>query len=1209
MVRRDELQLRMEIDGKQAISELGKLEMEAYEFRQELKLAKEDQAKFEKESKNLDAIKGRYEKITAQLKELEAAGKGNTKEYDRLVKRLALISEKLRAAENAQKSLTEAQKKFTEAGKNLDQTNRKINEQREKLGLTGMTMRQLRQYQRELGRQMDTDVTMGTARYEELKKKLQEVTARINQQKAEVRGTASAWSFLKSEAAKFGVLALGYLGAQEIIGRVQNLVQGSAELSDALSDVQKTTGLTKDETIELSKTLGDFNTRSARKELLEMAEIAGRLGIQGKKDIEGFVRAADMIQVSLGDSLGDVETVMRDLGKLTSTYNIQEAYGIEESLLRVGSALNELGMASTANEGNIVDFTRRMGGIAPLAKITIQDIMGMGAALDALGQTSEVSSTALSKLFVNMAKNSKEYARFAKMEVSDFVKLMNEDANEAFIRVLEGVKDNSTGITELAGTLGDLGEDGGRVIGVLGTLANKVQFLREQQDLANKSFFEYTSIFEEFQVKNENLAANLMKVQKAFNSWFISTDFMKFLESSISVLAKWVTIPISETMEKDRASMNLLYRQIIDVNTKTQDRIKLINEMKAIYPDLLGNIDAERVSNYELSTSIKRVNDQLINKIILQQQDEEIAEQNSRAAKTKKSQLESERELMLKMQKAAEKYNLEIEEGVSLVEAATKLANEIGPNLNFWELLNGSGASSEIFDEIQKLEGIISNVKAVEGETNVLLEQREDLIKRLGMAMNEEFVAGAPSLGRAGFLAKGQSGSTPPSGETAEEKAAREAAEKAAQAAREKEKEEHKKKLDQMLAEWQSYQQKVIGLRQEWAIKQLPEDEQEIEKVRRKYAVFEEELITHWQNQLLTHEQFDQKLKELQEFRDAEIAEIEKKRAEKFAADRSEAQEEIDRTLEEANLTKDQLEQKRISDHYDSLAELARKYGLDELEIIKAKDKALLDWQKAKNEEEKRELAEAIRQKAQIYAGFGEAAIGVLDAVAAFSGEANKFQKETAIFRAIIASGQAVAEIVAAFASTSFTPIDLAAKIAAGVGIIMTNIANAKRTIDSANEPEPPSGEKPNTGRSRPPVAKPKKSFYFGGPTGDGLGFGDQWGEYAGYVHRHEYVIPQAVRQEPIVRMQIEPILEALRMRAFTGRSFYSGGETSPMTTPSPSQSASGFTSDPEIKQLLRRLLASQQAAQNKKVILVSSELEDHEAEKVYLENRYRAKG
>jgi hypothetical protein len=78
------------------------------------------------------------------------------------------------------------------------------------------------------------------------------------------------------------------------------------------------------------------------------------------------------------------------------------------------------------------------------------------------------------------------------------------------------------------------------------------------------------------------------------------------------------------------------------------------------------------------------------------------------------------------------------------------------------------------------------------------------------------------------------------------------------------------------------------------------------------------------------------------------------------------------------------------------------------------------------------------------------------------------------------------------------------------------------------------------------------------------LGFGDQYGEYAGYVHKHEYVIPQSVRQEPIVQMQIEPILEALRMKKM-GRSYFFGGAADPMPSknnPSPMPSGNNETNE-----------------------------------------------
>lgn len=408
------------------------------------------------------------------------------------------------------------------------------------------------------------------------------------------------------------------------------MIDGSARLSDSFSDIQKTTGLTADEVEKLNEKLKQFDTRTPRSELRGLAEIAGRLGITGVKDIEEFVSAADKINVALGDSLGDPEQVMKQLGKLTDTFNLKSVYGIEESLLKVGSAINELGMASTANEGYMVEFAKRLSGIAPLAGISIENILGLGATLDSLGQTAEVSTTALSKLFIDMAKNSDKYAKFARMEVEDFVKLMNEDANEAFLRMLEGVKDNSEGITELAGTLGDLGQDGGRVVGVLGTLANNTEALRKQQTISNEAFEKGTSVVDEFTVKNTNLAAKLEKVQKYLAGVFVNSTIMDGIDRMISSFAKWIDIPVSETLQAERINLMKLHAQIITTNTSSEQRIKLINELKKQYPDLLGQINADTISNQELTLAIKSVNDQLINKIIIQEKEEELEEKDRR---------------------------------------------------------------------------------------------------------------------------------------------------------------------------------------------------------------------------------------------------------------------------------------------------------------------------------------------------------------------------------------------------------------------------------------------------------------------------------------------------------------------------------------------------------------------------------------------------
>ena len=63
-------------------------------------------------------------------------------------------------------------------------------------------------------------------------------------------------------------------------------------------------------------------------------------------------------------------------------------------------------------------------------------------------------------------------------------------------------------------SMGDMGMEGKRAVGVLGVLANNTEVLRAQQRLANEAFDEGISLTNEFEVKNSNLAAQRAKAKK-----------------------------------------------------------------------------------------------------------------------------------------------------------------------------------------------------------------------------------------------------------------------------------------------------------------------------------------------------------------------------------------------------------------------------------------------------------------------------------------------------------------------------------------------------------------------------------------------------------------------------------------------------------------------------------------------------------------------
>jgi TP901 family phage tail tape measure protein len=315
----------------------------------------------------------------------------------------------------------------------------------------------------------------------------------------------------------FGIVTATLASFTGVALTVKQAINAYSEYDDKLADVMKTTGLTKDRVTALSDELKKIDTRTSQLELLDLARVAGKLGISAETDILGFVRAADKIRVALSEDLGgDVEESINQIGKLVDIFKLQPEFGIEQSILKVGSAINSLGAAGTANEAYLVEFSKRVAGIAPSAGISIENVLGLAATLDEAGQTAEVSGTVFNQVISGMFKDTATYAAIAGMSVKDFSDLMNTDANEAFVRVLEGANKSGKGFGELTKNLDKLGLDGARATAVLGVLADNTDKLREKQKFSNAEFAKGTSLLDEYNIKNNTAQAQLEKARKAF---------------------------------------------------------------------------------------------------------------------------------------------------------------------------------------------------------------------------------------------------------------------------------------------------------------------------------------------------------------------------------------------------------------------------------------------------------------------------------------------------------------------------------------------------------------------------------------------------------------------------------------------------------------------------------------------------------------------
>lgn len=427
-----------------------------------------------------------------QLQAMSAAGKNGTKEYKALNQTL----------KDQKKSLEESRKQFDKLQSGISLENKTISELRNQIKLTNAA----------LGKAVP-----GTENWKNLNRTLQQTKTRLKELTDQSKAVHYTTCELSDKFSKYIVSIYGAIGAiQGAFNKFTGARDAFLLYDEALTDAMKTTNLTKDEILDLSASLKQIDTKTPQNELLALVRAGGKLGITGQEDLLGFARAADKINVALSEDLGwNAEAAITAIGKMTDIFSLTDEYGIEQAMLKVGSAINELGMASTANEGYIVDFSKRLAGIAPNADISIDKILGLAATLDKYGQQSETSSTAIGQTIMAMFKRTETFAQIAGIPLEEFSELLKTDVNEALLKVLEGMQRGEGGLASVTAAMEEMHLNGQRAATVLGSLSKHTDELRSQQEIANKAFTAGTSLTAEFAVKNNSLTAELEKQKKA----------------------------------------------------------------------------------------------------------------------------------------------------------------------------------------------------------------------------------------------------------------------------------------------------------------------------------------------------------------------------------------------------------------------------------------------------------------------------------------------------------------------------------------------------------------------------------------------------------------------------------------------------------------------------------------------------------------------
>lgn len=446
----------------------------------------------------------------------KAAKAGNKTELTKLRKELKTTQRQIREMESATMQVERVLKQLDKA-----------------------TPKELQRTLKTLEKQLN-NLERGSEAWKRQTEYIKQVRAEIDKVNRELRNGETFWERFNRKMNDWQTtLAAGVAAVTGVVMAGRSAVNAYAEMDAEMANVRKFTGMTAEQVALLNQEFQKIDTRTSREDLNRLAQEAGRLGKTSQEDVLGFVKAADQINVAL-DDLGDGATLT--LSKLTNIFGDEARLGTERSLLAVGSVINELSQNCTASAPYLAQFSQRLAGVGAQAGMTIPQLMAFAAVLDSQGQAVEMSATALSKLIMDLFKETDKIAQATGLDLEKFKATLESSTNEGLLMLLDRLHELG-GMDVLAPVFKDMGEEGARASAVISALAGNVDTVRWQQEEANKAFQEATSVTKEFNVQNTTVQAGLDKARKRLTELAVElgeklAPVMKHVISSTTLILK-----------------------------------------------------------------------------------------------------------------------------------------------------------------------------------------------------------------------------------------------------------------------------------------------------------------------------------------------------------------------------------------------------------------------------------------------------------------------------------------------------------------------------------------------------------------------------------------------------------------------------------------------------------------------------------------------
>tara|TARA_B110000503_G_scaffold31681_1_gene51242 strand:- start:2658 stop:5393 length:2736 start_codon:yes stop_codon:yes gene_type:complete len=452
---------------------------------------------------------------------------------------------------------------------------------------------------------------------------------------------------LRAAIASTGIGAI-VIAVAGLVSLFTSVGKKAAEFSQALSNLEAITGASASEMGELSDQAKELGATTAftASEVVELQTSLSKLGFK-TDDIKNATGSILDLAAALGVGLGEAAEVA---GSLVKSFGLQTT-----DTQRIVDVMAKAASSSALGFDTIRESMKKVAPVARATGVSVEKTAALLGVLADNGVKGSAAGTGLSATFIELNKKG----------------ISLEDA----MKRVTASQDPLAEAMKLTGTIG------GKALLTLSSGAEGIDTLTEALENAEGA------AKKQAEVQLDNVSGDVKILGSAWEGLLLSIDsgdgiiskvsrsFVQAGTSMLGFLTK--TKSATDATDEIKKSLYKLEQQVKDTNTSEEDRIKLIKDFKKEHPDQLKGIDAETVSNTQLSEAIRGVNDQLIMKAALQDEESDLLEIIADAGEARGDTLRAQMKLEDQQFKASNDFKIKTIEGTEEEQAAATLAHVI----------------------------------------------------------------------------------------------------------------------------------------------------------------------------------------------------------------------------------------------------------------------------------------------------------------------------------------------------------------------------------------------------------------------------------------------------------------------------------------------------------------------------------------------------